>query len=237
MDDQTKSQPKQQSKRAAVVVGRFNPPTIGHYAVFDAVKKYIRSNPELRLDAVPIVVIVEGKNTSKDKHKNPLTGHERQSFMEGSGRANGCKFLISPTAYDAFEDVREAGYEPIAVAAGSDRADTYIGMLDKYFKTPDDKDIDHYVIELPRDADSTQFGGLEDENKHAALDDILQYMDDDLPINMVSGSLARHAVSRDALDKFAVITGLEGKPKLADLMFKKIKAAQDSMKEEPDGAA
>lgn len=219
-----------QKRRAAVVVGRFNPPTIGHYAVFDKVKEFIRKNGDLRLDAIPIVVIVDGKKTGADKNKNPLTPQERISFMEASGKADGVKFLVAGSAFDAFHAVRKAGFEPIAIAAGSDRADNYLELLDKYFKDDRDRVIDHYVVKLDRDADSSEI----DSEKDQSLDDILQYMDQDIPVDMVSGSLARHAVKKDSLDKFAIITGLT--PKLAALMFKKIKSAMDTM-EKQDGAA
>ena len=224
----------QQNKRAAVVVGRFNPPTIGHYSVFDAVKKYIRNNQNLGLDAVPIVVVVAGKETSKDKTKNPLTANERISFMTASGKANGVKFLVASSAFQAFEEVRKAGYEPIAVAAGTDRADKYLEMLDKYYKTNDGKEIDHYAITLNRVVESEE--PKEKVNKKAALDDILQYLDDDLPTEMVSASLARRAVEKDEFDKFVIITGLTEKPALARKMFDKIKASMATM-ENPDGVA
>lgn len=219
----------QQTKRAAVVVGRFNPPTIGHYTVFNTVKKFIRDNENLNLDPVPIVVVIAGKETSKDKSKNPLTANERISFMKGSGNANGIKFLEADSAFNAFEAVRKAGYEPIAVAAGSDRGDKYLEMLDKYFKTQDGKEIDHYAITLDRVTESVQKEKLD---KDAALSDVLKYMDDEIPTNMVSASLARLAVKKDEFEKFMIIVGLTEKPQLARKMFDKIKT---SMKEY-DGA-
>lgn len=215
----------EQPKRSAVIVGRMQPPHVGHYAVIDAVKRYILKNPKLRLDPVPIVVIVDGKETSKDKLKNPLTADERIMFMDGSGKAKGVKFLTAGSAFDAFEAVRKAGCEPIAIAAGSDRASKYLEMLDKYFRTKTNDDIKHYAIELPRDADAADTSGLDKIDKLAALDDVLQYMGDDLPVKMISGSLARRAVQKGALGKFAVITGLSEQPKLAKLMYSKIKAS------------
>lgn len=214
----------QQKRRAAVVIGRFQPATVGHYAVFDSVKKFIRDNEELRLDAVPIVVVIDGKETSKDKSKNPLSASERISFMTGSGKANGIKFLVAKSAFDAFEEVRKAGFEPIAIAAGSDRADKYLEMLDKYFKTKDGKQIKHHAITLQRVSE-----GKEDKHKKtAALDDILKYMDDDIPTDMVSASLARRAVELGEFEKFAVITGLSEKPELARKMFDKIKHSMET---------
>ena len=212
----------QQKRRAAVVIGRYQPPTIGHYSVFDAVKKFIRDNADLRLDAVPIVVVVAGKETSKDKSKNPLTANERISFMTGSGKANGIKFLVASSAFDAFEEVRKAGFEPIAIAAGSDRADKYLEMLDKYFKTKDGKQIKHYAITLQRVAENKE------HKKTAGLDDILKYMGDEIPTDMVSASLARRAVELDEFEKFVVITGLSEKPELARKMFDKIKHSMET---------
>lgn len=226
----------QQSKRAAVVVGRMNPPTIGHYAVIDAVKKYIRDNQNLGLDPVPIVVVVAGKETSKDKKKNPLTANERISFMKASGHADGVKFLVAGSAFAAFEEVRKSGYEPIAIAAGSDRADKYLEMLDKYFKTKDNKEIDHYAINLDRTGDEEKPAEGEKVDKKAGLDDILKYMDEDIPIEMVSASLARRAVEKGEFDKFKILVGLTEKTKLAQKLFDKIKAAMADV-EKTDGVA
>ena len=216
----------QQPKRAAVIVGRFNPPTIGHYAVMAAVKKYIKNHPELKLEAVPIVVVVEGEKTSKDKKRNPLSGDDRIAFMGASGKADGIKFLKAGSAMDAFHAVRRAGFEPIAVAGGSDRADNYLQMLDKYFKTDSGKPIKHVVIELPRAGSGEATNEAID--KDAGLADILKYTDKDLPVSMVSASLARLAVTKGERQKFAIIVGLSDKPDLANKMFDKIKAAMET---------
>jgi hypothetical protein len=215
----------QQAKRAAVMVGRFNPPTIGHYAVVNTVKKFITANPELKLDTVPIVVVIEGKETSKDKNRNPLTADERISFMKGSGRADGVRFLKAGSAFAAFEEVRKAGYEPIAVAAGADRGSNYLSMLDKYYKTQDGATIKHQLIELPRAGANESKEKLD---KEAALADILKYTDADIPVTMVSASLARLAVLHGEREKFAIIVGLTDKPDLANMMFNKIKAAMET---------
>lgn len=217
----------EQAKRACVIVGRFNPPHIGHYAVINAAKKYIRDNPALKLDPVPIVIIIEGKETSKDKMRNPLSGAERISFMTGSGLADGVKFLKAGTAFAAFEEVRKCGYEPIVIADGSDRGGKFKELLDKYFKRKDNSDIKHYALTVKR-ADDTPSADIQSLDKEDALDNILQYTDKEMPATMASASLARHAVIKRQPDKFAIITGLTAKPKLATMMFNKIKAAQAS---------
>jgi nicotinamide mononucleotide adenylyltransferase len=63
----------EQPQRAAVAVGRFNPPTLGHYKVIKLMKKFIVNNPNLGLDQLPIVVVIDGEETGKDLQRNPLT--------------------------------------------------------------------------------------------------------------------------------------------------------------------
>lgn len=219
----------QQKRKAAVVIGRFNPPTIGHYYIFDVVKSFIRDNENLGLDFVPVVVVIAGKKTSLDKQKNPLSADERISFMKASGRADGVKFLTAGSAIEAFDKVRQAGFEPIAVATGSDRGTKYIEMLDKYFTTNDGSKIKHYPIVVDR---ITEGKADHSESKKQNLDHVLDYLDDDIPINMISASLARRAVHRNLLDKFAIIVGLTKKMDVAKIMFNKIKKAFE-VKNEP----
>jgi hypothetical protein len=178
-----------QKKRAAVMVGRLNPPTAGHYKVIDAMKNFIRTHKDLDL-SVPVLVIVAGEKTSQDKSKNPLTAEERVKFIEASGLANGVIVLTAPSGFAAFEAVRKAGYEPIAVAAGSDRADGYIQMLDKYFTEPSGGKIKHVKVTGLERADEGQ------EEKEGAMNSALQDLKKggELDVAEVSGSMARRAV-------------------------------------------
>ena len=215
----------EQKTRAAVMVGRMNPPTAGHYKVVDAMKAFVRKNPDLRLSATPIVVVVEGEKTSQDKSQNPLTAEERIKFMSGSGRANGVVFVTAPSAFAAFEAVRQAGYEPVAIAAGSDRIGKYMKMLDKYFTAKDGAKIPHVAIGLPR-AEKTNSG---DGAMQRALDSLKG--GSEIEVSEVSGSMARRAVELGYEEEFAQIVGLGGKPKLAKLMFDKVKASMEKDKE------
>lgn len=211
-----------QKKRAAVMVARINPPTVGHYKVIDAMKAFIRDNPDLRISA-PVLVIVAGEKSGEDKEKNPLTAEERAKFIEASGRANGVKVLVAPSGFAAFEAVRRAGYEPIAVAAGSDRIDRYLELLDKYFTTQDGTKIKH--VPVPGLGREGQEGTKSDKRTtmEKALEDLKQ--GGTLDVAEVSGSMARRAVELGYEEEFAQIVGLEKKPKLAKLMFNKIKTS------------
>ena len=212
-------------KKVAVVIGRFNPPTKGHYSVIDTVKKFIRQNKNLGLEASPVVVIIGGSKSDADKKKNPLSAEEREVFMKASGKANGVLFFIAPNAFAAFSMLREKGYEPVAIAAGTDRIDDYKKMLDKYFLTPDGQPIKHYAIHLERNEDAIE---KDKDAKKTAMDKALETAKkkgSDIDTDLVSGSLARRAVELGYEPEFAKIVGLEDKPALAKKMFDKIAQA------------
>jgi hypothetical protein len=219
--------PPMQSKRVAVIIGRFNPPQVGHYKLISDVVSWIKNNPKLKLEALPIVVVIGGSKSDSDLKRNPLSVQDRIMFMQSSGKCNGIKFLSAPNAFKALEEVRKAGYEPIAVAAGSDRIDGYITILDKYYTDSDEETIKHYKIELSR-ADSAV--ETDKDKKHDNMVDIINKMRDgqDPSVDEISASLARVAVELDAKKEFAKIVGLEKNDTLANKMFAKIKAAMES---------
>jgi hypothetical protein len=204
----------EQKKPAIVMVGRFQPPTNGHYKVIDLMKKFARLNKGY----TPIVVIVAGTGTSKDLHKNPLSADDRIKFMEASGKANGVKFITSGSAFAAFEDVRKAGYEPIVIAAGSDRGSKYLEMLDKYFTKDDESKIKHLIMPGLSEREDPEDDGVPSE-------EVLKMAEDgeDIPLHLVSGSMARMAVSLGYKEAFSKIVGL--KRSLSDIVFKKVQDA------------
>jgi hypothetical protein len=204
----------QQPKKAIVLVGRFQPPTAAHYKVIDLMKKFARKNKGVS----PIVVIVEGKETSKDLQKNPLSSEDRVKFMTASGKANGIKFIVAPSAFAAFEEVRKAGFEPYAVAAGSDRGKHYIELLDKYFTSSDGTKLEHVIMPGLQDREDPEDDGVPSE-------EVLKLAEEgeDIPPHLISGSMARLAVKLGLKNAFARILGLDRK--LSDLIFKKIETA------------
>ena len=146
--------------------------------------------------------------------------------MKASGLANGALYFTAPNAFAAFEELRKKGYEPVAVAAGTDRIKDYKGILDKYFKTSDDKPIEHVGIELTRDEDAIE---TKKEVKGKAMDSAIATIkmkkEGDVDTSVISGSLARRAVELGYELEFAKIVGLEDKPALAKKMYDKIKAS------------
>jgi hypothetical protein len=210
----------QQDKKVIVYIGRFSPPTAGHYYAINQMKKFISDHPKLGLEFTPVVVVVGGSKSDLDLKKNPLSVDLRTKFMKASGNADGVVFLTATNAFTAFEAIRTAGFEPIVITGGQERVADYITLMDKYLKTPDDKPIKHQALKLLRDEEAVDLSGSEKLN---AMDKLLN--SGDIEIDNISGSLARRAVELGFKPEFAKIVGLESKPALAAKMFAKIAAA------------
>jgi len=214
--------PPMQKKKVAFAIGRYQPPTSGHYKVINKMKEFIRKNPHLNLEAKPVVVVIAGEKSSLDKKKNPLTADERITYMQASGKANGVEFLTSKSAFFALGAIRDAGYEPVAIGAGTDRAKGYKDMLDKGFKTEDGEDIEHVIIPgLDRTEDAVE---TKKADKQSALDRAMEKLHSSGNLNddEISGSVARRAVELGYEDEFATIVGLEHNKTLSKMMFKKL---------------
>lgn len=212
--------PPKANKTVAVALGRFSPPTIGHYAIFDSIKAFTRKHKNV--DPIPVVIVIGGNKSDLDTNRNPLTVTERISFMQGSGLANGVKFIHAKNVFEGFASLRAHGFEPYAIAAGDDRAEDYLRILNQYFNDGDKK-LPHVKIQLPRNKESTS-GSKEDKESH--MEDILTLFKKTgkIPLTDISASLARFAVKKGEFSMFNYIVGGNSKnQKLVNKMFKKIK--------------
>lgn len=196
-------------KNGAIFLGRFNPPTIGHYNVIDKMKQYIASHKDYKINPIILIIVIDGVESGKDKSKNPLTANERVRYMQTNKSCNGCKFIIAKDAIDGFNKARDAGFEPVFIAGGSDRVDNYMDILENY-----DDSIERYMFKVDRNIPK-----ITDENAQGLLDNISTS-----EIKMISASLARKAVELDDLEKFKILTGTE-EGTVGDIMFDKIKKA------------
>lgn len=192
--------PPQQEKTAVVIIGRFQPPTRGHSAVINAAKKAFR---KYKYDAI-IICVIAGKETSKDKQKNPLSGSSRVYYLENSSYGKGIKYLVAGSAFDAFIKCREMGYEPMCVVGGhfvsgeseENRAEGYKKILDKYFKDKDGNQIDHRTVILDRDTSAND-------------------------VKSVSGSAVRAAVLNNKFEDFKDMVAVNGD--VAEKMWNELK--------------
>ncbi len=192
-------------KNGAVVIGRFNPPTIGHYNLIDKVKSFILSTQKThQISPTVFIVVVDGEKSRLDRSRNPLTASERISILAKNESCSGCKFLVCSSVIDGFNKMREHGFEPILIAGGDDRTPEYMKLLSDF-----NPEIDRIEFSLKRNIVNPE------ESKNIL--DHLQPTD----IKMMSSTLARHAVKTDNLEKFKMITGLDD---AAEPIFSKIKA-------------
>ena len=182
----------------AVIPGRFNPPTIGHYTLFMKVKMYIKKHPELKIDPVPVIMVVEGVKSSEDKSRNPLDADTRISIMKSSGKAQGVKFVITNNVHNGMTELVEAGNKIVLLGVGNDRAEGYQKMMTDFGECE--------ILSLARSEGSEK---------------ILDTIDEKVPAHLVSGSLARKAALNGNKKAFTILTGLSDKT--AEIVMNKIR--------------
>jgi Cytidylyltransferase-like len=192
-------------KKAAVVIGRFNPPTIGHYNLFQRVKSFILGDGKVHsISPQVFIVVVDGEKSSQDLSVNPLSAEERISILEKHNSTKDCKIIVAKTAIDGFNQVRKEGFEPTLIAGGDDRTKDYINILQKF--NPEVELIEFSMKRTKIDPEKSE--------------KILSVMKDQ-DTNLVSATLARHSAKTDNLEAFKMLTGLTGSLALAT--FNKIK--------------
>ncbi len=191
------------NKKAVVVLGRWQPPHLGHAEI---IKRAKTEFVDKKFDAV-FVIIVNGEKTSLDKTKNPLSVEDRITCMKNIEEFNGVKYVTGKNALDGLYKVRDEGYEPISVVGGKDSEEDkttgYVGMLDKYFKTEDGEDIKHYNVTVDRKDNETK--------------------------KNVSGTFVRLAVENDMKDVYDELVPIKSQ-KIKDKMYEKIKSCYKESK-------
>jgi len=196
-------------KPTVVLIGRFSPPTSAHYELAHKAQAFAREedNAKKEYSPLPFIIVVDGKETRRDKIRNPLTAQQSVQFLQASGKCNGCKIIVADNAIDGFNKVRKMGYEPTALAVGSDRAPGYIKLLNNQ-----EPSVKHIVIPGISDRE---------DNSLSAMNTILARMrkDQDIDMDEISSSLAKHAAEEGYFPEFAKIVGLEDKLGLAKKLY------------------
>lgn len=142
------------SNNAICYVGRLQGITVGHIRCITKAQHLLTTN-DTKYGAV-IVLIVEGKNSSKDKQRNPLSADRRIKYLKTLDICNGIIFIKCANVSDGFAQVIKSGYIPKAVIGGSDEDEntptTYKNLLDKYFPLDTEGNlVAHVAIPLDRD--------------------------------------------------------------------------------------
>ena len=112
------------TKDVTFTFGRYNPPTIGHEVLFDAVKKQARSG------AYRIYT-----SKSQDKKKNPLEFKEKIKFVRKMFPKHARSVMGDNnvrTVFDIVNALYDQGFTSITMVVGSDRIIEFQALLDKY---------------------------------------------------------------------------------------------------------
>ena len=118
-----KSFTEDRTNSVVVTFGRYNPPTIGHEKLFDAVAK-----------------IAKGKNFliySSQSHdlKNPLMYDDKIKFLRKMFPSYGRNIVIDKDVKNIFDvavKAYDSGYTKLTVVVGSDRINEFSKLLNKY---------------------------------------------------------------------------------------------------------
>jgi cytidyltransferase-like protein len=116
-------------KTCFIFPGRFQPFHQGHLA---AVKKAIKECKGMK----PVIVIIKGKETSKDGEKNPLDAEYQEKLIKKVFPS--IKILVADKAFipAIIGEVREKlGLETKAVVAGEDRINSYKKQIESANKS------------------------------------------------------------------------------------------------------
>jgi len=128
--------PEKRSKRVELFVGRTNPPHSGHLKIIKSMKN-------------PIVALVKGSKSSKDKDRNPLDANYQTYLLRKM--IPGLRVIIVNNGYlpEIISSLREATHnEVVKVYAGDDRLGGYKNQIDRTNKHLDSSkqfDIDFVV--------------------------------------------------------------------------------------------
>ncbi len=112
------------TKEISFVFGRFNPPTIGHEKLFEAVKKQSRSG-SYRIYA----------SKSVDAKKNPLQPKDKIKFLRKMFPKHARNIMADSdvrTVLDIAVKLYDQGFTKVTMVAGSDRVREFDILLNKY---------------------------------------------------------------------------------------------------------
>jgi len=144
------SEVAEQAGNAVVLTfGRFNPPTVGHQKLVEAVKKIAASKR-----AKPLVYL----SHSQDSKKNPLSYKDKMKYAR---EAFGDLMHVSKakTIIEVLKEL-ENTYKNITVVVGSDRVNEFSSLLNKY--NGKEYNFDSIVVESAgeRDPDAEGVAGM-----------------------------------------------------------------------------
>jgi len=117
--------PEKRSKSVELFLGRMSPPHLGHLKIIKKMKN-------------PVVVLIKGNETSKNKDRNPLDAKYQIKLLKKM--VPGLKIIIAKNGYlpEIISSMREATHNEVSkVYAGDDRISDYKRQIDSANKKLD----------------------------------------------------------------------------------------------------
>jgi len=137
--------PALQGNPVEVFLGRMQPIHNGHIKAIKKMKN-------------PVIVLVKGEQSSKDKKKNPFDAQYQQRLLKKALGAN-LRIIVSRTGFipEILSAIRGIGFEPVTIVAGPDRFGKYKGQVDSINKSlPEEKKFRVKMKEAERVTSATK---------------------------------------------------------------------------------
>lgn len=171
---------EESTKELVTTFGRFNPPTIGHEKLINAVAKEGKGKT-YRIYA----------SQSEDSKKNPLSYEDKIKFMRKMFTQHGRNIILDRTVKNIFNVASQAyddGFTKFTLVVGSDRVGEFKTLLSKYDDVKGThgyykfRDGIHVVSAGERDPDADDVSGMSASKiRAAAADNDLETFSKGLP--------------------------------------------------------
>ena len=134
IEPQTLAQPKQETpkpekskekKQLTVGFGRFNPPTVGHEKLMNAISKTAGKGGEYKIYP----------SRTQDSKKNPLNPSDKVEYMRKAFPDHADSIVDddkTKTIFDVLKSAYGKGYSTVNVVVGSDRVKEFENLANKY---------------------------------------------------------------------------------------------------------
>lgn len=181
----------EQTGRAVVLTfGRFNPPTVGHQKLVDAVKKTAAEK-----NATPLVYL----SHSQDSKKNPLSYEDKVAYAK---KAFGDLMHVSKarTIIEAMKEL-QSKYKHVTVVVGSDRVAEFERLLNTY--NGKEYTFDSISVESAgeRDPDAEGVAGMSaSKMRQAVKDNDMEAFKSGLPTKLKSSAKQIFARLKDEMN-------------------------------------
>ena len=162
-DGESESAKEREGETLTVAFGRFNPPTVGHEKLLDAVKRQAAGGT---YKIYP--------SRSEDPKKNPLSPDEKISYMRKMYPSHGERIVNDEdmrSIFDVLKKADEDGYSSINIMVGADRQGEFEKLATKYNGELYDFDEINVISAGERDPDAEGVEGMSASKlRKAAID-------------------------------------------------------------------